>query len=95
MILALHPAAVAEVQEAHTYYHEKDPTLAEEFLAVLDESLELLTRFPERYPKYDHGTRRMLLKRFPYQLIYQARDERILILAVAHSRKKPSYWADR
>ena len=95
MNLALHPAAVAEVQNAYDYYLEKDPTVAEDFLTLLDRSLELLTKLPERYPTSNHGTRRMLLKRFPYQLIYQVREDEILILAVAHSRNRPFYWTDR
>lgn len=32
---------------------------------------------------------------FPYKLPYVVRDEILLILAVAHQRRKPRYWLDR
>jgi plasmid stabilization system protein ParE len=43
------------------------------------------------------GTRRKLLQRFPYSLIYlmEGEDEHIFIVAVMHQRRKPGYWRDR
>jgi hypothetical protein len=40
-------------------------------------------------------TRRCLLRRFPYGLIYALDQDDILILAVAHTRREPGYWRDR
>ena len=33
--------------------------------------------------------------RTPYGIIYQARENYILIVAVAHLHRKPGYWKDR
>ena len=39
--------------------------------------------------------RRRLLKAFPYAMIYEVRDTEILVVAVAHNRRKPGYWRKR
>ena len=37
----------------------------------------------------------MLTRRFPYGVVYQEREGRIFIVAVAHQRRKPDYWLKR
>ncbi len=49
----------------------------------------------ERWPTYLYGTRRYLLKRFPFVIVYRAAESRIEIIAVAHGRRRPGYWAAR
>ena len=42
------------------------------------------------------GTRRrVLLRRFPYSAIYQLTSEELQVIAVAHNRRLPGYWAGR
>ena len=40
-------------------------------------------------------TRRMLVKGFPFGIVYRVTDETVLIVAVADSRRRPEYWAER
>lgn len=42
-------------------------------------------------PGEDH-TRRLLLTRFPYQIVYRFRQGEIIIVAIAHLRRLPGYW---
>jgi toxin ParE1/3/4 len=42
-----------------------------------------------------HGTRKYLLRRFPYAVIYRVTDEAIEVVAVAHGRRRPGYWKTR
>ncbi len=39
--------------------------------------------------------RRRILRRFPFELLYAIEAERIVIVAVAHLRRRPRYWQDR
>jgi toxin ParE1/3/4 len=40
-------------------------------------------------------SRRHLLTRFPFAVIYTIENQRIYILAVMHLKRKPFYWKDR
>jgi hypothetical protein len=35
------------------------------------------------------------LRRFPFGLLYAIETERIVIVAVAHLKRRPGYWKDR
>ena len=50
---------------------------------------------PQRWPKYLHGTRRFVMQRFPFSVVYLDDPELVTIVAVAHSKRKPGYWKDR
>jgi hypothetical protein len=40
-------------------------------------------------------TRRFILDRFPYSLVYKTDGTDSLILAIAHARRKPGDWEPR
>jgi hypothetical protein len=42
-----------------------------------------------------YSTRRFLFRRFPFSLIYFIQETSILVVAVAHGRRKPGYWNNR
>ncbi len=41
------------------------------------------------------NTRRILLKRFPYAVIYLPLHNKIVVIAVMHQRRRPDYWKTR
>jgi toxin ParE1/3/4 len=50
---------------------------------------------PGQFPEYAFGTRRMVLQRFPYLLVFRAAAAGMEVIAVAHGRRCPGYWRDR
>jgi plasmid stabilization system protein ParE len=76
-------------------YAERSPTAAAAFTDLLDVAAEAVRQAPEAWPPYDHGTRRFLLRRFPYFLVYRVEPTRVVIVAVAHAHRRPGYWKDR
>ena len=40
-------------------------------------------------------TRTMLVKGFPFSVVYRASDDEILVVAIAPHRKRPYYWQTR
>lgn len=90
-----HPDASAEVLLAHDRYSGVTIDLAERFQDELEQSRQTIARDPQIWPEYLYGTQRYLLKGFPYFIIYRAVPSRIEIIAVAHERQRPGYWADR
>lgn len=90
-----HPDASAEVLASHDRYFNVRPKLAEGFQAELERCRKLIERSPNTWPRYLHGTQRLLMKGFPYFVVYRMTDLQIEIIAVAHERQRPGYWAKR
>jgi ParE toxin of type II toxin-antitoxin system, parDE len=90
----LEPAQV-ELEEEVKYYNEQRVGLGYEFATEVGATISRILRYPEAWTKLSKRTRRCRTKRFPYGVIYQIRDDRILIVAVGHLRRKPFYWRNR
>ncbi len=41
------------------------------------------------------STRRKLLRRFPYSVIYLIEGQQLFVVAVMHHRRRPGYWLTR
>ena len=55
-----------EARDAREWYAERSSIATDSFMSELDVAIERICEDPERLPNYLHGTRRYLLKRFPY-----------------------------
>jgi len=90
-----HPAAEVELDEAARWYEERRDGLGLEFLSVVRLKIAELLGAPERW-RLVKGSRRVLLGRFPYAIVYrEVSDDELEIIAVAHYRRRPKYWARR
>jgi plasmid stabilization system protein ParE len=61
----------------------------------LTRAIQRVRAAPERYPSAKQGTRRILFDQYPFSVFYVVRGEEIFIVAVAHHKRRPGYWADR
>lgn len=93
--IELHPEAILEAQTAREWYAERSPAAAEAFMAELDAAIDRITEASDRWATYLYSTRRFLLKRFPYFVVYRATQDKLQVLAVAHGRQRPGYWRQR
>jgi toxin ParE1/3/4 len=91
----LHEEAVAEAQAAYDWYATRDPAAAEGFIAELDQAIEQIEMFPDAGGAHLSGTRRHVMRRFPFTVIYREEETVIQVVAVAHGRRKPGYWKQR
>ena len=94
-ILEIHPAAQEEAEAAARYYGTQNTSAAAAFAEELDFAVSELERAPGSYPVHIRGTRRILLEHFPYGVVYRFDDNRIVIIAVAHGKRRPGYWVGR
>ncbi len=92
MIVDFHPTAEDELADSALYYESKLVGLGSKFLSEVERGAELLREYPLLGPKVKNGIHWLVLRRFPYSLIYSLPGETLYILAVAHHRKKPGYW---
>jgi plasmid stabilization system protein ParE len=88
-------AAEAELSDAVLWYESQRQGLGQELLLDFKTTLQRIVAFPKAWPRASKRSRRALLQRFPYGIIYQIREKEILVLAVMHLRRKPRYWAER
>lgn len=93
--ILIHPAALTEATEAKGFYLARDVEVALVFEGLLSDALERIEQAPERWPPYLHDTRRYILPRYPYAIIYEVLSEHVRVLAIAHQRRRPGYWARR
>jgi plasmid stabilization system protein ParE len=90
-----HPGAEEDADGAHKWYTERSLIAARAFLTELTASVEKVAEAPERWPAYLSGTRRYLFPNFPFSLVYRVRVEAVIVVAVAHHRRRPGYWRER
>ncbi len=91
----VHPLAAEEAGAAEQWYRERNDTAAARFRRELDRAVELIAERPEAAPLYIGNTRRFLLRRFPFFVVYRVYIGRVQVVAVAHARRKPGYWVQR
>ncbi len=93
--IAVHESAEEELIAAVLYYESRETDLGEEFLRQLALSFDRIHEHPLSYRIVFDEYRRCLMSRFPYGVVYRIEDERVLVFAVAHVRRRPGYWRDR
>jgi toxin ParE1/3/4 len=87
--------AEAELQDAAAWYDERSPGLGLRFIRAVKAKSDQILQAPSRWP-VAAGSRRVLMGRFPYALVYRdISDEEIEIVAVAHLKRRTTYWSDR
>ncbi len=89
------PAAREEFLAAAHYFEAATPGLGHEFIAEVEEAVARVATFPEYGGSYLMGTRRVVLRRFPFNIVYLHEPETVLIVAVANHGRRPGYWRDR
>jgi plasmid stabilization system protein ParE len=91
----LHPVAIDEAQEAFEWYSRKSVALGRSFQREFNRSVRSIRRAPQAWPPFERGTRRYLLWRFPYSVIYREFEAVIEVVAVMHAKREPGYWTER
>ena len=95
LVVRFHPGATEDVRGARRWYAERSAIAAGAFVTELGSSVEQVLKAPERWPRYLSGTRRYYFPNFPFTLVYRVEDDRVVVIAVAHHRRKPAYWNKR
>lgn len=84
-----------ELREAVEFFESRRSGLGLEFRDQVYAAVERIQDLPQAWPRLSTNTRRCRVHQFPYGVIYEAGDEEIIIVAVAHSHREPLYWRSR
>ena len=93
--LIIRPEADAEIYEASHRYEDRRKGLGQEFLNALAAATSNLRRNPQLYPIVAGEARRLLLRRFPYSVIYEIHGDKVVVLACFHESRDPHEWLRR
>jgi plasmid stabilization system protein ParE len=89
------PEASGELEEAFAWYLDRSPRAAEAFLHEWENALTLISSSPAVWPSFEAGTRRYVLRRFPFSVIYRETAGGLEIVALMHHKRRPGYWHER
>jgi plasmid stabilization system protein ParE len=90
-----HPDAQKEFKEAALWYNHQRVGLGREFFDEVNSNIALIANDPKIWPEYIHHFHRLIVKRFPFNIIYRVQPNCIEIIAIAHNKRKPFYWKNR
>ena len=81
--------------EAALHYDTESRGLGQEFLDDVQHSVDTARQQPEASQWVGDGLRRIVFRRFPFLLIFAREFDEIVVVAVAHQRRRPGYWRER
>ena len=89
--------AQAEYQDALEYYENEQESLGVRFGQEVSRAISRIIEFPTVYQFFSANTRRCLIAKFPYGIVYHydSNSEDILVVAIAHLHRRPDYWTSR
>lgn len=93
-VTLLRPAQ-QDIRSGARFYEGQARGLGLEFVAEVGRSLKRLEQYPELGAPLRKGARKLLVRRFPYLIIYRVEQARVLVLAVGHQRRHPDFWLKR
>ena len=90
-----HPEAKEEFDGAAGFYEQSQAGLGLEFAEEVYATIARIVQYPDAWSVLSENSRRCLVNRFPYGLIYQIKSHALRIIAVAHLHRRPGYWKER
>lgn len=92
--------AVQELEEAVAWYESQRLGLGAELSAAVEAALDVLESpmvplVAVPYATRARGVKRLLLRRFPYDIVVRESQDEVIVLAFAHQSRQPGYWRFR
>lgn len=95
MIVEFLDEATEELIEAAIWYEAKESGLGVRFRDEIARVVNRIAEDPLLWRERASGYRRVNCPVFPYYIPYFIREQKIIIAAIAHDRRKPGYWQNR
>ena len=89
------PEALAEFEEAVSYYLEVSPDVSSRFVDAFEAAVDFARENPQAGVQVRGDVRRWNFRLFPYALMFRSVEDVIEIIAVMHARRDPEHWKSR
>ena len=93
--LFLLDAALEDLDIAFNWYSKIHIALAKDLVFRVKEALSRIQRNPLISQNLSVGFRKINKQRFLYKLIFEVRETEIIVVPLAHHKRKPGYWENR
>lgn len=95
-----HREAHEELREAAHFLEDEQEGLGDRFIASVEVALRSIVDSPQiwgvhRGDRHDPPVRTRSVAGFRYDVKYVVVDGEVVVLAYAHERRRPGYWAHR
>jgi plasmid stabilization system protein ParE len=95
-----HPEARAEFVEDVDWYDDREAGVGERFDVAVRAAIDAAVDSPESWAVWPDWKREPVVRSkgvsdFPYRVVYFVRDDLLIIVAVAHAKRRPGYWRER
>jgi len=93
-------SARIEFVESASWYDSRQTGLGRDFVNEVETAFQICRDRPQSCPAAEHyrgrrDIRRVRVRRFPYQVLFQIADDELRVIAIAHFSRRPLYWVDR
>jgi plasmid stabilization system protein ParE len=89
--VVLQSEAIIDIQTAFEWYDQQRAGLGHELIEEVEEALERLSRHPQHYSAPKQKYRKLRIKRFPYLVIFEIEDIKVIVIAVRRISQEPIY----
>ncbi len=89
------PGARADFDQACDWYARRSVAAAIGFASVVDAALETIVDDPNRFPRLSGSCAYCALKRYPFRIVFREEARQLVIIAIAHAKRRPGYWKHR
>ena len=87
--------ARADLEDALSWYETHAPHVGPQFQNSVRVVVARIAENPKQFPTSAYQTRRALLRRFPYVLIFRETEAGVFVVAVFHTSRNPAIWRRR
>ncbi|WP_236696741.1 type II toxin-antitoxin system RelE/ParE family toxin [Rhodopirellula islandica] len=95
MQVDFHPDATIELSDSAEWYAERSSRAARNFLVAVDVAVAPIMDDPKRFLSIDDRHQSCSVIKFPFQIVFRVNDDRIVVIAVAHAKRRPGYCCGR
>lgn len=92
------PEAEADYLATAAWYEEHSPGTGDDFVDAIERGERMIADLPRGWPQWPgaaQGIRRYLVPGTLFAIAYRVRADEIVVIAVAHQRRRPGFWSGR
>jgi toxin ParE1/3/4 len=95
--LIIRPEAEADISDGAVWYDSREPGLGLELISEVHSAIARALKNPESFTRIRRNptVRRVLIRRFPYRVIFIDRPDAIVVFAVLHAARHDRVWNER